>query len=424
MKTSKKINFKKLSIYIITYLLFIFLNFKFNNLSVLAIPCPPPTAGMCIDEASCRARGDEGYYRDDSYSCNPPFVCCVKFPSGSDDTSAKGLSKPIESPTGIIPYEFETGIPGIVGPKQSLQKMTLAEFVKLLIRYVFRISGILAFIMIVWGGIEYMISGGDTKRQKSAQEKITGAIIGLILLFGFWLILNTINPDILKVPSMNPPSEGNNGDGRNNNNGQNKGNNGDGRDNNNGQNISEASKIASNLLRQSNITWYPGADKDLQDVKNGVPIQVKNNDPNWNRGKGNGSYNCEDKVKDFAKTINTNLLKAISGITSLKIWREHCSSQYEVGPFISNHNYCISPTSSHKDGKAVDISLLGDKKDTKDCTRSLLIELCKHVSDIEEKVKNCDPSQFICTTTINGVTIGIVNETCYDESHIHIQVTP
>jgi len=323
-------------------------------------------------------------------------------------------AEPGKTPTpSITEYKFETGIPGVVKKGEGLGAISFNELIKKIIYYLLRIGGILAFIMIVWGGIEYMISGGDTKRQKSAQEKIVGAIIGLILLFGFWLILNTINPDILKVPSMNPPSEGNNGDGG---------------DNDNGQNISETSKIASDLLNQSNIKWYDGADKDLQDVKNGTPIDVSKNDPYWNKGNGNGSYNCEDEVINkhggFAKTINTNLLKAISGITSLNIWGQYCSSQYEVGPFISNHNYCISPTSSHKDGKAVDISLLGDKKDTKDCTRSLLIELCKHVSAIEQEINNCNRSQFICTTTINEVKIGIVNETCYDEPHIHIQVIP
>jgi len=353
------------------------------------------------------------YKKDADFPCTCPEnyrpICEIGYneSTGSNQEIIYCASEEeIHTKEDVIPYIFEIGIPFIVKRGESLQKLNFSELIRKLIVAVFSISGILAFIMIVWGGIEYMISGGDTKRQKSAQERITGAIIGLILLFAFWLILNTINPDILKVPSMNPPSNANNG----------------------GQNNNETSKIASDLLNQSNIKWYAGATNDLQDVKNGTPIDVSKNDPNWNMGNGNGSHNCEDEViknhGGFAKTINTNLLKAISGITSLNPWGQYCSSQYEVGPFISNHNYCISPTSSHKDGKAVDISLLGDKKDNKDCTRSLLIELCKHVSDIEEKVKNCNPSQFICTTTINGVAIGIINETCYDESHIHIQVIP
>lgn len=64
--------------------------------------------------------------------------------------------------------------------------------------WAFAIAGILAFIMIVFAGFQYLTAGGNASQQKDAQERIANAIIGLILLFSFYLILHTINPDILK----------------------------------------------------------------------------------------------------------------------------------------------------------------------------------------------------------------------------------
>jgi len=75
--------------------------------------------------------------------------------------------------------------------------------------------------MIVWAGFEYALSGGDTNRQKDAQERIINAIIGLVLLFSFWLILNTINPDILKIENLELQPVNLNYDTQNGNNSQN-----------------------------------------------------------------------------------------------------------------------------------------------------------------------------------------------------------
>lgn len=77
----------------------------------------------------------------------------------------------------------------------------IGSLIKLLIWWAFRLAGILAFAMIVYAGFQYLTSGGNTAQQKDAQERIVSAIIGILLLFAFYIILYTINPDILKIPS-------------------------------------------------------------------------------------------------------------------------------------------------------------------------------------------------------------------------------
>jgi len=59
------------------------------------------------------------------------------------------------------------------------------------------ITGILAVLFIVIGGFEYMLS--ESVFDKGAgRDKITAAIGGLILALASWMILNTINPDLVK----------------------------------------------------------------------------------------------------------------------------------------------------------------------------------------------------------------------------------
>jgi len=53
-------------------------------------------------------------------------------------------------------------------------------------------SGICALLMIIIGGFEWLISAGDVGRIGSAKEKISSAIIGLLIVLASYLILTVI----------------------------------------------------------------------------------------------------------------------------------------------------------------------------------------------------------------------------------------
>ena len=59
------------------------------------------------------------------------------------------------------------------------------------------IGAVMALVVIMWGGILWSTSEIAHKKAE-AQEWIKGAIYGLLLLLGAYLILNTINPEILQ----------------------------------------------------------------------------------------------------------------------------------------------------------------------------------------------------------------------------------
>jgi uncharacterized membrane protein YgcG len=71
-------------------------------------------------------------------------------------------------------------------------------------QYALVIGGILAFGVIVYGGIRYMTSAGNPSGQGDAKEWIQAAIMGILLLAGAYFILKVINPNLvnLNLPSL------------------------------------------------------------------------------------------------------------------------------------------------------------------------------------------------------------------------------
>jgi len=59
------------------------------------------------------------------------------------------------------------------------------------------VGALLALGVIIFGGLKYATSG-ISEAQSDGKEWIKAAIYGLALLLGAYLILRTINPDILK----------------------------------------------------------------------------------------------------------------------------------------------------------------------------------------------------------------------------------
>ena len=64
------------------------------------------------------------------------------------------------------------------------------------------LGGTIAFLLAIYSGFQMVTAGGDPKRFKSAQETLTSAIGGLILIMLSLLLLNFIGFDILQLPGF------------------------------------------------------------------------------------------------------------------------------------------------------------------------------------------------------------------------------
>ena len=107
--------------------------------------------------------------------------------------------------------ELEVKYPEIGGWRPTVIKeiteKEFAEYIKYIFNIAIFISGLVAFGVIVYGGIRYLTSAGSPAAIKDAKSYITGGILGLIFLFSSYLILTTINPQLVILRIEKPEFE-------------------------------------------------------------------------------------------------------------------------------------------------------------------------------------------------------------------------
>ncbi|MFC1653705.1 hypothetical protein ACFL1M_02560 [Patescibacteria group bacterium] len=54
------------------------------------------------------------------------------------------------------------------------------------------IAGILVFAMLLWGGIQWIMSGGDKAKTEEARNRITAALVGLAVVAAAWAVMKLI----------------------------------------------------------------------------------------------------------------------------------------------------------------------------------------------------------------------------------------
>lgn len=101
--------------------------------------------------------------------------------------------------------ELEVEYPEILGEKPTA-KTILPEYVKYIFNYAIIAAGLVALGALIWAGILYLTSTGDPSKVKEARERIFSAVVGLVILLSSYLILVTVNPElvIFDLPLLTP----------------------------------------------------------------------------------------------------------------------------------------------------------------------------------------------------------------------------
>ena len=124
-----------------------------------------------VDEALCLT-GAQKEETDSRYGKEPEVVLEVPFgEKGTEGDKIKGLAGYI-----VVAYEYFVGLIGIV-----------------------------AVMMIVWGGFKWTTSAGNSSQIASARSTITSAVVGLVLALTSYLLLATINPALVSVNKLKIP---------------------------------------------------------------------------------------------------------------------------------------------------------------------------------------------------------------------------
>jgi len=73
--------------------------------------------------------------------------------------------------------------------KFSNEINNIGDIVSRLIPYIFGIAGIALLLMIIFSGFQMLTSAGDPKALESAQKRLVNAIIGFVIIFAaYWIV--------------------------------------------------------------------------------------------------------------------------------------------------------------------------------------------------------------------------------------------
>jgi len=95
-----------------------------------------------------------------------------------------------------------------VGSFGNAAQITPASLVRGVVLLLLVGAAIIFFIMLLVGGVKYILSGGDKGKTEAARGQITAALIGLVIVFAAWAILQLMSSLIgvdlntLQIPTL------------------------------------------------------------------------------------------------------------------------------------------------------------------------------------------------------------------------------
>jgi hypothetical protein len=85
----------------------------------------------------------------------------------------------------------------------TLMGYTPSMFLRTLLNVLLGVAGVASFIFLLWGGLQWIMAGGDKEGTEKARKKITAALIGLAIVFSAYALLYILralfNVDLIQV---------------------------------------------------------------------------------------------------------------------------------------------------------------------------------------------------------------------------------
>jgi hypothetical protein len=84
----------------------------------------------------------------------------------------------------------------------KIDNCSIANYIKGLYNYTAGIAGVVAIFMIVFAAWQWIMAAGNAGKIDTAKDTIRGALIGLALIFGGYLLMNSISEKLVSFDSL------------------------------------------------------------------------------------------------------------------------------------------------------------------------------------------------------------------------------
>ncbi|MCR4278356.1 MAG: pilin [bacterium] len=168
---------------------------KSNNANVKVLNCSDAYATNLCKPVSSNGK-----------CVNGPFNESVYAPKGSGTSASKKAESQTATTSNIVPPTLNVPIPGLelgvpVQQGKYLILPFLSQYISAVYRYLTGIAVVTAAIMVMYGGFKYIVASTGAQVE-SGKKTIVDATVGLILILGAYTILNTLNPNLLKLDAI------------------------------------------------------------------------------------------------------------------------------------------------------------------------------------------------------------------------------
>jgi len=92
----------------------------------------------------------------------------------------------------FIKSALAVDLKSIYAPAQAVPNPTLGSLAGPIINNVIVVSGLFAFFVIIFSGFNYITGAGDKQKMAQAQNMLTYAILGLVIVVASYLITNIV----------------------------------------------------------------------------------------------------------------------------------------------------------------------------------------------------------------------------------------
>lgn len=80
-----------------------------------------------------------------------------------------------------------------IGKPENVAITNIGTLIQGAIQGAIVVSALLVFMFLIWGGIQWITSGGDKGKTQEARDRITAALVGLAVVASAWAIMLIIS---------------------------------------------------------------------------------------------------------------------------------------------------------------------------------------------------------------------------------------
>ena len=99
---------------------------------------------------------------------------------------------------GTLEMKFQVEIPGL-SKSLKIDQSSIGQYISAIFDFATAAAGILAVVVMMFGGFLWLMSGGNQERAANGKAYIASALSGLVLVLFSYTLLNFVNPDLINL---------------------------------------------------------------------------------------------------------------------------------------------------------------------------------------------------------------------------------